>query len=73
MSDALKEALLKLSLHERALVFSRVIDEKSYAELDGICRVSSPTLRKRYERAFVLCFRLEQWRQQFQVLIISYQ
>jgi RNA polymerase sigma factor (sigma-70 family) len=51
MSDDLKEALLKLSPQERALVFSRVIDKKSYAELEGIYRVSSPTLRKRYERA----------------------
>ena len=47
----LKEALLTLSPEERALVFSRVIDEKSYAELEEIYHVSSPTLRKRYERA----------------------
>lgn len=49
--DDLKEALLKLSPEERALIFSRVIDEKSYAELEEIYRVSSSTLRKRYERA----------------------
>ncbi|MDD2477106.1 MAG: RNA polymerase sigma factor [Tepidanaerobacteraceae bacterium] len=49
--DDLKEALLTLSPEERALVFSRVIDEKSYTELEEIYHVSSPTLRKRYERA----------------------
>lgn len=51
MRDDLKEALLKLSPQERALVFNRVIDEKSYAELEEIYHVSSSTLRKRYERA----------------------
>lgn len=49
--DDLKEALLTLSPGERALVFNRVIDEKSYAELEEIYHVSSSTLRKRYERA----------------------
>ncbi len=51
IGDDLKEALLTLSTEERALVFSRVIDEKSYAELEEIYRVSSSALRKRYERA----------------------
>jgi len=51
ISDDLKEALLILSPKERALVFSRVIDEKSYADLEAIYNVSAVTLRKRYERA----------------------
>lgn len=33
------------------MVFSRVIDQKSYRELEEIYRISSSTLRKRYERA----------------------
>ena len=51
ISDDLKVALLALSPAERALVFSRVIDEKSYADLETIYHVSATTLRKRYERA----------------------
>lgn len=51
ISDDLKSALSALSPEERALVFSRVIDEKSYAELEVIYQVSATTLRKRYERA----------------------
>lgn len=51
ISDELKAALLKLSGGERALIFSRVIDEKSYKELEEIYQVSAATLRKRYERA----------------------
>lgn len=51
ISDDLKVALLTLSPEERALVFSRVIDEKSYADLESIYHVSAATLRKRYERA----------------------
>ena len=47
----LKKTLLKLSPEERALVFSRVIDQKSYKELEEIYHISSSTLRKRYERA----------------------
>lgn len=51
ISHDLKAALLKLSPEDRALVFSRVIDEKSYADLEAIYHVSAATLRKRYERA----------------------
>ncbi len=47
----LKTALFTLSPAERGLIFSRVIDEKSYAELESIYDVSAVTLRKRYERA----------------------
>ena len=51
IGEDLKLALLELSPEERALVFSRVIDEKTYEELESIYQVSSTTLRKRYERA----------------------
>jgi RNA polymerase sigma-70 factor (ECF subfamily) len=47
----LKQALLTLSPEDRALIFSRVIDEKSYMELEELYRVPAVTLRKRYERA----------------------
>ena len=51
MSEELQKALLTLSGLERSLVFSRVIDEKSYKELEEIYNLSASTLRKRYERA----------------------
>lgn len=51
ISHDLKVALLALSPEDRALVFSRIIDEKSYADLEAIYHVSATTLRKRYERA----------------------
>lgn len=51
MSDELKEALLKISPKDRALIFSRVFDNKDYSELEVIYKVSSQSLRKRYERA----------------------
>ena len=51
ISDDLKTALLALSPSDRALVFNRVIDEKSYADLEAIYNVPAATLRKRYERA----------------------
>lgn len=51
IGEDLKQALMTLSTLERALIFGRVIDEKSYAELEEIYQVSASTLRKRYERA----------------------
>lgn len=51
MSEELKTALMTLSPKDRALVFSRVIDEKSYSELELIYNSSASALRKRYERA----------------------
>lgn len=51
MSEELKAALMTLSPADRALVFSRVIDEQSYDELEKIYNASSAALRKRYERA----------------------
>ncbi|MEF9958747.1 MAG: hypothetical protein RR448_11960 [Niameybacter sp.] len=51
MSKTLQQALLKLSGEERALIFSRVVDAKSYAEPEDIYQIPQSTLRKRYERA----------------------
>lgn len=51
MSVEMKTALMALSAKDRALIFSRVIDEKNYEELESIYDASSATLRKRYERA----------------------
>lgn len=51
MSEILQQALLKLSGEERALIFSRVMDGKSYAEIEDIYQIPQSTLRKRYERA----------------------
>ena len=51
MSEELKAALMTLSAADRALIFSRVIDEQSYGELEEIYNASSAALRKRYERA----------------------
>jgi len=51
MSPRLEEALQKLKPTERALVYSRAVDEISYEELAKIYDTSAPTLRKRYERA----------------------
>ena len=51
MSDSLKKALETLTYKERALVFSRAVDELDYKELSQIYGTSAATLRKRYERA----------------------
>ena len=47
----LRRALLTLTAEERALVFGRVIEERSYEELSQMLGKSAATLRKRYERA----------------------
>ena len=47
----LRAALLTLSPQERALVFGRVMEERSYEELSQMLGHSAATLRKRYERA----------------------
>ena len=51
ISEDIQEALKTLSVADRALVFSRVIEEKSYSELEYVYGASAATLRKRYERA----------------------
>ena len=47
----LRQALLTLSAEERALIFGRVMEERSYEELSQMLGKSAATLRKRYERA----------------------
>ena len=49
--ENIREALMSLSASDRALVFSRAMEEKSYEELAVIYSKSSAALRKRYERA----------------------
>jgi RNA polymerase sigma-70 factor (ECF subfamily) len=51
MSPKLEAALLALKPADRALIFSRAIDEKDYAELAQIYGATPAALRKRYERA----------------------
>lgn len=51
ISDELKDALSQISPRDRALIFSRVFDNKEYSELEIIYKASSQSLRKRYERA----------------------
>ena len=51
MSPQLELALAKLSPKDRALVFSRAVDEMEYSELAKIHGVKEPAIRKRYERA----------------------
>lgn len=50
-SEILHDALLKLSPFDRALVYSRIVEEYSYKELSEIHKKSEVSLRKRYERA----------------------
>jgi len=50
-NDKLYAALATISAKDRALVFSRAIDNAEYSELEKIYGVSAAALRKRYERA----------------------
>lgn len=51
IGDELRQALEKLSPEQRALVFGRVIEQRSFEALSVIYGKSAATLRKRYERA----------------------
>lgn len=51
LGPALRGALDRLTTQERALVYSRVMEERDYKELEQIYNVPAATLRKRYERA----------------------
>ncbi len=51
VSEEVISALKKLSPKERAIVFGRAFEEKSYAELSQIHGATEAVLRKRYERA----------------------
>jgi RNA polymerase sigma-70 factor (ECF subfamily) len=50
-SSGFLQLLERLSPHERALLHSRIVDEKSYDELSLIFGKSSAGLRKQFERA----------------------
>lgn len=50
ISEPLLRILSSLSVADRALLYGRVLDEKSYQELSQILNVSESTLRKRFER-----------------------
>jgi RNA polymerase sigma-70 factor (ECF subfamily) len=49
--DDIRDALLSLSPQERAVIYGRVMEERSYDELSSIYGTSAAALRKRYERA----------------------
>jgi len=51
VSDGILEALGQLSAKERAILFCRIMDERSYEELSQIFGRSPAALRKQYERA----------------------
>lgn len=50
ISEPLYSILLSLSVADRALLYGRVLDERSYKELSQILNASESALRKRYER-----------------------
>lgn len=49
--EHIRKAFLTLNAADRALVYGRIIEEKSFEELSKIHGKSSAVLRKRYERA----------------------
>jgi len=51
ISRELQAALSTLSHKDRALVYSRAVDEMDYSQLEEIYGTKAATLRKRYERA----------------------
>jgi RNA polymerase sigma-70 factor (ECF subfamily) len=51
ISEEMIAALRKLSASDRSLVYGRIVDEMTYAELSEIHGKSEQTIRKRYERA----------------------
>lgn len=51
ISDELKNALDTLPHKDRALVYSRAVNEMEYSQLEEIYGVKASALRKRYERA----------------------
>jgi RNA polymerase sigma-70 factor (ECF subfamily) len=51
ISAELVAALAQLKPRDRALMYSRVVDDLEYAELARIYKTSEATLHKRYERA----------------------
>lgn len=50
ISEPLYRILLSLSVADRALLYGKVLDERSYEELSQILNASESALRKRFER-----------------------
>lgn len=50
ISEPLRSILISLPVMDRALLYGRVIDEKSYSEMSLILNASEAALRKRFER-----------------------
>lgn len=69
ISEPLYSILLSLPVPDRALLYGRVLDEKSYKELSQILNTSESALRKRFER---MRSRLAQKAEQDVVLKKSY-
>ena len=51
ISDEVSEILKVLSPKDRALVYSRTVEGKSYEQLEAIYKTKASTLRQRYTRA----------------------
>lgn len=51
MSEDCRKALRKISASDRALLYGRIMEERSYAELSRIHNKSETALRKQFERA----------------------
>ena len=51
LSEVLAKALGKLKPRDRALIFSRALDDLDFNQLEAVYNTSAATLRKRYERA----------------------
>jgi RNA polymerase sigma-70 factor (ECF subfamily) len=51
LSDETLHALRKLKPKERALLYNRIMDERSYEEISIITGITPSTLRKQYQRA----------------------
>lgn len=51
LSDGTFRALRKLKPKERALLYGRIMDDRSYEEISLITGISPSTLRKQYQRA----------------------
>ncbi|MCL1884926.1 MAG: sigma-70 family RNA polymerase sigma factor [Defluviitaleaceae bacterium] len=50
-SEELQKALDKISPRDRALIFSRALDDLDFKQLEAVYKTNAATLRKRYERA----------------------
>ncbi|XID93880.1 RNA polymerase sigma factor [Paenibacillaceae bacterium WGS1546] len=65
ISEPLYSILSSLSMADRALLYGRVLDERSYEELSQILNVSESTLRKRFERLRSRLAKMVEYRKSF--------